>query len=125
LGTKILKTPHRRSGRTASDLFDGRSGQQRHPRPPVEHFTEQLLTVGVRSGEFRPLDVRMVMSSVIGILAYVQVWFRASTGKVQATLVQELTDFVMNGIVAAPPDAPAAARAARAARGKLQRPTAQ
>jgi hypothetical protein len=57
----------------------------------------------------------MVMSSMIGILAYVPVWFRASTGKVQATLVQELTDFVMNGIVAAPPDAPAEARGTRQA----------
>jgi TetR/AcrR family transcriptional regulator, cholesterol catabolism regulator len=67
-----------------------------------EHFTRQLLTAGVRSGEFRPIDVRIVMSSMIGILAYVPVWFRASTGKAQATLVEELTDFVMNGIVAAP-----------------------
>jgi TetR/AcrR family transcriptional regulator, cholesterol catabolism regulator len=67
-----------------------------------EHFTKQLLTAGVRSGEFRPLDVGMVMSSMVGILAYVPVWFRASTGKAQATLVQELTDFVMHGIVSAP-----------------------
>lgn len=63
-----------------------------------EHFTKQLLTAGVRSGEFRPIDVAMVMSSMVGILAYVPVWFRASTGKAQATLVHELTDFVMNGI---------------------------
>jgi AcrR family transcriptional regulator len=70
-----------------------------------EHFTKQLLTAGVRSGEFRPIDVGMVMSSMVGILAYVPVWFRASTGKAQATLVQELTEFVMNGIVAAPRDA--------------------
>ena len=66
-----------------------------------EHFTKQLLTAGVRSGEFRPIDVGMVMPSVVGILAYVPVWFRASTGKAQATLVHELTDFVMNGICAA------------------------
>jgi AcrR family transcriptional regulator len=68
-----------------------------------EHFAKQLLTAGVRTGEFRPIDVGMIMSSMVGILAYVPVWFRASTGKAQATLVQELTDFVMNGI-AAPPE---------------------
>lgn len=67
-----------------------------------EHFTKQLLTAGVRSGEFRPIDVGMVMSSIVGILAYVPVWFRAATPKAQATLVQELTTFVMNSIVAAP-----------------------
>jgi AcrR family transcriptional regulator len=64
-----------------------------------EHFTKQLLIAGVRSGEFRPIDVAMVMSSMVGILAYVPVWFRASTGKAQATLVHELTDFVMNGVL--------------------------
>jgi TetR/AcrR family transcriptional regulator, cholesterol catabolism regulator len=78
-----------------------------------EHFTKQLLTAGVRSGEFRSIDVGMVMSSMVGILAYVPVWFRASTGKAQATLVQELTDFVMNGIVSSP----AALAAARTAPG--------
>ena len=81
-----------------------------------EHFTKQLLTAGVRSGEFRPVDVGMVMSFMVGVLAYVPVWFRASTPKAQASLVQELTDFVMNGIVAAPRAAPAPAARPGAAR---------
>ncbi len=71
-----------------------------------EHFTRQLLTAGVRSGEFRPVDVGMVVSSIAGVLGYVPVWFRASTPKAQAALVRELTDFVLNGIVAAPPGPP-------------------
>ncbi|MGH3265889.1 MAG: hypothetical protein ACRDNS_28295, partial [Trebonia sp.] len=70
----------------------------------------QLLTAGVRSGEFRPIDVGVIMSSMVGILAYVPVWFRASTGKAQTTLVQELTDFVMQGIVAVPLGATSVAR---------------
>lgn len=78
-----------------------------------EHFTKQLLTAGIRSGEFRPLDVGTVMPSMVGILAYVPVWFRASTPKAQAALVRELTDFVMNGILAPPQAAPAAESAAR------------
>nr|BFE37371.1 TetR/AcrR family transcriptional regulator [Actinomadura rugatobispora] len=64
-----------------------------------EHFSKQLMTAGVRSGEFRPIDVGMIMPSIVGILAYVPVWFRAATGKAQAALVQELTDFVMYGIL--------------------------
>lgn len=67
-----------------------------------EHFTKQLLASGVRSGEFRPIDVGMVMYSIIGILAYVPGWFRDSTGKAQATLVNELTEFVMQGITRQP-----------------------
>lgn len=81
-----------------------------------EHFTKQLLAGGVRSGEFRPIDVGMVMSSVVGILAYVPVWFRAPTAKAQATLVQELTDLVMNGIVTPSRSAPATAAARPPAR---------
>jgi len=82
-----------------------------------EHFTKQLLTAGMRS----------VMSSVVGILGYVPVWFHISTGRAQATVVQELTNFVMNGIVAAPRDAAGAAsegQAALLARPRRQR-TAQ
>lgn len=67
-----------------------------------ERFTRQLLTAGVRSGEFRPVDVGTVMSSIAGILAYVPVWFRAPTSRAQAMLVSELTEFVMHGLVAAP-----------------------
>lgn len=67
-----------------------------------EHFTRQLLTSGVRSGEFRPMDVGMVMYSIIGILAYVPGWFRDSTGKAQATLLHELSEFVMHGITRQP-----------------------
>jgi AcrR family transcriptional regulator len=89
-----------------------------------EHFTKQLLTAGIRSGEFRPIDVGMVMSSMVGILAYVPIWFRASTGKAQATLVQELTDFVMNGIIAAPHYA-AAAGPAPAGESVPQKPRRQ
>jgi TetR/AcrR family transcriptional regulator, cholesterol catabolism regulator len=72
-----------------------------------EHFTKQLLTAGVRTGEFRPIDVGMIMSSMVGILAYVPVWFRAAKPKAQVALVQELTDFVMNGITVPAQDAAA------------------
>jgi AcrR family transcriptional regulator len=90
-----------------------------------EHFTKQLLTAGARSGEFRSVDVGMVMSSVVGILAYVPVWFRASTGKAQTALVQELTDFIMNGIATPAHEAAAAAPSAEpAARPRARRPRA-
>lgn len=64
-----------------------------------EKFTRQLLSAGVRAGEFRELNVNMVMYSIIGILAYVPNWFRAAGRKAQETLVDELADFVMHGIL--------------------------
>ena len=69
------------------------------------------------------MDVNMVMSSIVGILAYVPVWFRASAPKSQATLVQELTTFVMNSVVATPQAAaPAAPAADQTPRPRPRRP---
>jgi len=65
-----------------------------------ERFTRQLLNAGVRSGELRELDPNMIMYSIIGILAYVPNWFRQSSSKSRATLVRELADFVLAGVLA-------------------------
>ncbi|MCX4091342.1 TetR/AcrR family transcriptional regulator [Nocardia sp. alder85J] len=65
-----------------------------------ERFTKQLLRAGVRTGEFREIDVDAVLYSVIGILAYMPNWFHPATAKAQATMVGELTDFIMSGIIA-------------------------
>lgn len=65
-----------------------------------ERFTKQLLRNGVRSGEFRSLDLDAIMYSIIGMLAYVPNWFRPSNGKEQAALVDELTDFIIGGVIA-------------------------
>ncbi|GAA4471227.1 TetR/AcrR family transcriptional regulator [Phytohabitans houttuyneae] len=64
-----------------------------------ERFTRQLITAGVRAGEFRELNVNMIMYSVIGILAYVPNWFRGTARKAQESLVDELSEFVVNGIL--------------------------
>ena len=73
-----------------------------------EDFNRQLLASGVRSGEFRPMEVGMVMSSIVGILAYLPAWSRGFTGRARAALVGELTDFVMHSIAAAPACGPVA-----------------
>jgi AcrR family transcriptional regulator len=63
-----------------------------------ERFTEQLLASGVRTGEFRPVETKMIMYSVIGVLGYVPIWFRGRSGKAHDTLVRELTEFVLRGL---------------------------
>ena len=44
------------------------------------------------------LDVDMIHYSIVGILAYIPVWFRARSGRTKASLVSELADFVMSGV---------------------------
>lgn len=63
-----------------------------------ERFAKQLLSAGVRSGEFRNLNPGMVMYSIIGIFAYVPSWFHSSTAKAKATLIDEVTEFVLYGL---------------------------
>ncbi|HET9968751.1 MAG TPA: TetR/AcrR family transcriptional regulator [Streptosporangiaceae bacterium] len=65
-------------------------------------FTRQLLGEGIAAGEFRPLDVDMIHYSIVGILAYIPVWFRVRAGRTRASLVSELADFVMSGVALAP-----------------------
>jgi AcrR family transcriptional regulator len=71
----------------------------RHGIDKYDRFTRQLIRSGIRAGEFREVDIDAVLNSIVGILAYVPNWFRPSTGKAQAMLVEELTDFVMNGLM--------------------------
>lgn len=65
-----------------------------------QRFAASLIEDGIKSGEFRPLSTRIVLSSFIGILAYVPEWFVASSKRARQELVDELTEFVMRGIVA-------------------------
>jgi len=65
-------------------------------------FALRLLDEGIAAGEFRPLDAGMIHYSVVGILAYLPVWFRARSGRTKASLVSELADFVMSGVTLAP-----------------------
>jgi AcrR family transcriptional regulator len=67
-----------------------------------ERFTRQLLAAGIASGDFREFNVSAVMYSVIGMLAYLPVWFHSSSRKRQADLVSQLTEFVMGGILTSP-----------------------
>jgi TetR/AcrR family transcriptional regulator, cholesterol catabolism regulator len=65
-----------------------------------ESFTRELLVSGIETGEFRKLNPNMIMSSIVGILAYVPSWFRQTNQHGRQALVQELTEFVMQGVLA-------------------------
>jgi len=61
-------------------------------------YSARLLTDGVAAGEFRPLDASAVHYSIVGILAYIPIWFRPSAGRSASDLVDELADFVLSGV---------------------------
>lgn len=82
------------------NLGKDQTADLRHRIDEYERFTRQLLSAGVRSGELRELDPNMIMYSIIGILAYVPNWFRQTSSKSRATLVRELADFVLTGVLA-------------------------
>jgi AcrR family transcriptional regulator len=61
-------------------------------------YSTSLLAAGVEAGEFRPLDASAVHYSIVGMLAYIPVWFRPGAGRSAADLVDELADFVLSGV---------------------------
>jgi TetR/AcrR family transcriptional regulator, cholesterol catabolism regulator len=70
-------------------------------RARIEQYracSARLLADGVAAGEFRPLDASAVHHSIVGILAYIPIWFRPSAGRSASDLVDELADFVLSGV---------------------------
>lgn len=65
-----------------------------------EEFVKSLLAEGTRTGEFRDLDPSSVLYSIIGVLAYLPVWYRTPPSGTDDRVVSEITDFIMNGILA-------------------------
>ena len=65
-------------------------------------FVEGLLEAGSSGGELRGIDATTIQYSIVGLMAYVPVWFHARSSRVKAALVDELTDFVIAGIASPP-----------------------
>ncbi|WP_370617793.1 TetR/AcrR family transcriptional regulator [Mumia sp. Pv 4-285] len=62
-------------------------------------ITEGLLSEGAVAGELREMDVTMIQYSIIGVLAYVPEWFRLRSAEATAEVVDELSTFVMAGVL--------------------------
>jgi AcrR family transcriptional regulator len=63
-------------------------------------FANRLVKEGVASGDFRKINARIVLNSITGILGYVPVWFTNNNKRGRDILVDELSEFVMRGILA-------------------------
>jgi AcrR family transcriptional regulator len=76
-------------------------------------FSTSLLAEGVAAGEFRALDASMIHYSIVGVLAYLPIWYRPGQGRTKARLVDQLAEFVLSGV-----SLPGGTGAAEAADGK-------
>lgn len=65
-----------------------------------EEFVRSLLAEGARSGEFRQLDPTTTLYSIIGVLAYVPIWHHSRPGSADDVVIEEITEFIMHGILA-------------------------
>lgn len=65
-----------------------------------EEFVKSLLAEGTRTGEFRQLDPTTILYSIIGILGYIPMWYRRPPGAADDRVVEQVTEFVMSGILA-------------------------
>jgi AcrR family transcriptional regulator len=63
-----------------------------------EEFVKSLLAEGARTGEFRSFTPATILYTIIGILAYLPSWYRRPPEATDDPVVDEVTDFVMNGI---------------------------
>jgi AcrR family transcriptional regulator len=84
-----------------------------------EEFVKSLLAEGTRTGEFRDLDPSSVLYSIIGVLAYLPVWYRTPPSGNDELVVDQVTEFIMHGIVA--PSATAATNSADERRPAVKR----
>lgn len=72
-------------------------------RDDYERLFVQILNEGVAAGEFRPLDVKIVIKFLLGGLNWVCVWYKPrpnQTAKAHRQFIDESTTFLMGGVEA-------------------------
>jgi hypothetical protein len=71
-------------------------------RDDYEQMFCNVLTQGVRDGEFRAFDIRIVVKLLLGSLNWVTVWYRPrpnETAKTRSKIVDNAADFALQGVV--------------------------
>jgi len=71
---------------------------------PKRYFVaiRQIVIQGIKEGAFRPVDPDILASVILGILAHLPTWFRIGGRIMPDALVDEVTDFVMAGLLKHP-----------------------
>ena len=68
---------------------------------PKNYFNavRQIILQGQKEEAFRAVDPDAIASTIVGILANVPAWYRLGGRIPPDILVDEITDFVMNGLL--------------------------
>ena len=80
-----------------------RAESLRNNRDQRERYAAQfhaILQAGVETGEFRPMDTRIVMLGIIGMCNYLFRWYRPDGRLTPDQIADELTEMVMHGVTA-------------------------
>jgi TetR/AcrR family transcriptional regulator, cholesterol catabolism regulator len=70
----------------------------RHQRESYARLFHQILRDGIASGEFRPMDTRIVMLGMIGMCNYLFRWYREDGRLSPVQIADELIEMVMRGV---------------------------
>jgi AcrR family transcriptional regulator len=71
-------------------------------RDHYERLFVGVIEEGIASGNFRPVEARMVVKPLLGGLNWMTVWYRPKpreTEEGRRQLAQQMTDFLLNGLV--------------------------
>jgi AcrR family transcriptional regulator len=72
----------------------------RDQRARYSRLFHEILSDGVASGEFRPMDTRIVMLGMIGMCNYLFRWYRPEGRLTPVQIADELIEMVMQGVAA-------------------------
>jgi AcrR family transcriptional regulator len=72
----------------------------RHQRERYSALFHSILTDGVATGEFRPMDTRIVMLGMIGMCNYLFRWYRPDGRLTPDQIADELIEMVIRGVQA-------------------------
>jgi AcrR family transcriptional regulator len=74
----------------------------RDQRARYAFLFHEILSEGMASGEFRPMDTRIVMLGMIGMCNYLFRWYRPEGRLTPDQVADELIDMVMQGVAVTP-----------------------
>jgi AcrR family transcriptional regulator len=71
-------------------------------RDHYERLFVAVIEEGIASGDFRPVEARMVVKPLLGGLNWMTVWYRPKpreTEEARRQLARQMTEFLLNGLV--------------------------
>ncbi|MDR7434101.1 MAG: TetR/AcrR family transcriptional regulator [Armatimonadota bacterium] len=68
-------------------------------RDRYEGFFREIIAEGIRVGEFRPADVKLIGFAVLGMCNWVARWYRPNGGYTGEEIARQFSEFALRGIL--------------------------